>query len=91
MIWLHHLKYRRLLAVLQAANENGKNGVAVCKHPDHPQSVLFVVLLLHRPSPPPKKKKTKTKKRLTQNDMNAIEQCARSSPKKHSKTDNREV
>ena len=47
------MKYRRLLAVLQAASENGKNGVAVCKHPDHPQSVLFVVLLLHRPSPPP--------------------------------------
>ena len=83
MIWLHHMKYRRLLAVLQAASENGKNGVAVCKHPDHPQSVLFVVLLLH-------KKKTK-KKRVTQNYRNAIEQCARSSPKKHSKTDNREV
>ena len=89
MIWLHHMKYRRLLAVLQAANQNGKNGVAVCKHPDHPQSVLFVVLLLHRLSPP-HKKKTK-KKRVTQNYRNAIEQCARSSPKKHSKTDNREV
>ena len=86
MIWLHHMKYRRLLAVLQAANQNGKSGVAAYKHPDRPQSVLLVVLIPPPPTPPPPKKK-----RVTQNDRNAIEQCARSSPKKHSKTDNREV
>ena len=74
MIWLHHMKYRRLLAVLQAANQNGKNGVAVYKHPDRPQSVLLVVLIPHPRS-------QKNKNRLTQSDRKAIGQCARPSPK----------